>query len=327
MNSKFGKSYKMFRNFLFRWVNKEFLVFLFFLALSSIFWLMMTLNETYEQEICVPAHLVNVPKNAVITTDIEDSVHVTVRDKGYTLITYMYGDRVPQIKINFNTYANRQGGYGTVSASELQKFLYQRLGGSSKIVSVKPDHLEFYFNYGQSKHVPVHLNGYIVPDKSYYLARTKFWPEVVTVYASRKILDSIKYISTEPLRIVNFADTVIREVPLVRIKGVKTVPSRVRVGLFPDIMTEESIEVPIRPINVPDGKVLRTFPSKVRIRFTVGASMFRNVQKNHFTVVADYNDIMGNTTSKCRIYLRESPHGVRNPHLEIDQVDYLVEQR
>lgn len=54
--------YKIVRKFLFSWCNKDFLIFLFFLALSCIFWLMMTLNETYEQEICIPAKLTEYPK-------------------------------------------------------------------------------------------------------------------------------------------------------------------------------------------------------------------------------------------------------------------------
>ena len=39
----------IFRNLLFSMFNKEFLIFLFFLLLSGAFWLVMTLNETYER--------------------------------------------------------------------------------------------------------------------------------------------------------------------------------------------------------------------------------------------------------------------------------------
>ncbi|HEY9551294.1 MAG TPA: YbbR-like domain-containing protein, partial [Prevotella sp.] len=69
------------RNFLFSSVNKEFLIFLFFLALSGAFWLSMTLDESYEKELAVPIKMVNIPKNAVITTELEDTVRVTIRDK------------------------------------------------------------------------------------------------------------------------------------------------------------------------------------------------------------------------------------------------------
>ena len=45
------------RNLLLRILNKQFLIFLFFLILSSVFWLIMTLNETYEKEMTIPTSL------------------------------------------------------------------------------------------------------------------------------------------------------------------------------------------------------------------------------------------------------------------------------
>lgn len=325
--NQLSRLYRVVRNFLFSSVNKEFLIFLFFLALSSIFWLMMTLNESYEQEICVPVQLVNVPKNAVITTDMEDTIHVTVKDKGYTLAAYIYGEGVRPIRINFANYANRQTGYGVVPAADVLKFIYQRFYTSTKVTQVKPDKLDFYFNYGISKVVPIRMSGYVVPSKAFYLAKTRFWPEVVTVYANKHILDSLQYVKTVPMNIVNFSDTVIQNVELAKIKGVKIVPSVVKIGLYPDILTEESIEVPVRAINMPEGKVLRTFPSKVKVSFIVGASMFRHVNAEQFSVVVDYNELAAHPSDKCNIYLHTSPHGVRNARLDIKQVDYLIEQQ
>ena len=79
------------RNFLFSGMNKEFLIFLFFLALSGGFWLMMSLNETLEREFAIPVQLVGMPRNAIITGELPDTVKITVRDKGFTLATYAYG--------------------------------------------------------------------------------------------------------------------------------------------------------------------------------------------------------------------------------------------
>ena len=41
-------------------LNKEFLIFLFFLALSGSFWLLMALNETYEKECVVGVRMTDV---------------------------------------------------------------------------------------------------------------------------------------------------------------------------------------------------------------------------------------------------------------------------
>ena len=111
-----------FKNFLFLFVNKEFLIFLFFLALSGIFWLLATLNESYEKELRIPIRLINVPKNVVITSENADTLSVTVKDKGFTLLAYMSNKRLP-LNINFETYANKITSKGTVSVAELTKLI------------------------------------------------------------------------------------------------------------------------------------------------------------------------------------------------------------
>lgn len=317
----------MVRNFLFSSANREFLTFFFFLVLSSIFWLMTALNETYEREIGVPAYLVNIPKNVVVTSDMEDTVRVTVRDKGFALLAYTYGEGIRPINVNFQSAITRQSGYGVVSSQELMKMINQRFSGSSKIVQVKPDRLDFHYNYGLSRQVSVKMSGHVVPGKSFYLARTRFWPEKVTVYGSKQALDSLRFVKTVPINITNFNDTVLRTVALETIKGVKIVPNTVRIGLYPDILTEENIEVPITAINMPEGKVLRTFPQRVTVNFIVGASMFRSISPEQFAVVVDYNEIIDHPSDKCSIHLRETPQGVRNARLKMTQVDYLIEEQ
>ena len=317
----------MVRNFLFSSANREFLTFFFFLVLSTIFWLMTALNETYEREIGVPAYLVNIPKNVVVTSDMEDTVRVTVRDKGFALLAYTYGEGIRTINVNFQSAITRQSGYGVVSSQELMKMINQRFSGSSKIVQVKPDRLDFHYNYGLSRQVSVKMSGHVVPGKSFYLARTRFWPEKVTVYGSKQALDSLRFVKTVPINITNFNDTVLRTVALETIKGVKIVPNTVRIGLYPDILTEENIEVPITAINMPEGKVLRTFPQRVTVNFIVGASMFRSISPEQFAVVVDYNEIIDHPSDKCSIHLRETPQGVRNARLKMTQVDYLIEEQ
>lgn len=326
MKEQVKSIYRTLRNFLFSIVNREFLIFLFFLALSGTFWLLMALNETNEHEFEVPVVLTGVPRNVVITTDLDDTLHVVVRDKGFTLAAYSFGDRLKPVSINFRSFAAKANGKGQVPLAELQRQIYKSLYGSSKIVSVKPDKLDFYFNYGQQKKVPVRLTGAIRPADSYYLARTIVTPKEVTIYAGKAQLDSIQYVFTENLNVSNFEDTIVRTVSMKKTAGVKIEPAEVNVTLCPDILTEESIEVPIVAVNMPEGKTLRTFPSRVRVHFVVGAGMYRQITHEQFCVEADYQELRGGAAEKCLLHLRKVPSTVKNPSLEVTQVDYLIEQ-
>jgi hypothetical protein len=320
------KFWDVLKGLLFSKGNKEFLIFLSFLALSGVFWLFMTLNETYEREFSIPVTVTNVPKNVVLTSDETDTVRMTIRDKGITLVTYMYGNGLRNIRINFNTYA-RNNGTGIISAGELQKLAYQQLASGSQITSVKPDKMEYYFNYGAKKRVPVRWSGRVIPDELFFISRVQYWPDSVDVYASTEKLDSITTMYTEQLNYVNFRDTLFVNVHLSRSKGVKTVPDMVKVGFYTDVLTDEDIEgVPIQGINMPPGKVLRTFPSRVTVHFVAGASVYKNLTYEDFTVVADYKEMKASPSEKCRIYLKKAPPGISRARLSIDAVDYLIEE-
>ena len=323
MNVK--RLWQVISDFVFSNANRDFLVFLFFLGLSGIFWLSLTLNDTYEREFSIPVSVVDIPKNAVLTSDEVDTVKMTIRDKGIILVAYQYGDYLKRLRIPFKNYT-RNNGSGSVPAAELQKLVYQQLVSSSKITACKPDKLEFFYNYGTNKKVPVRWSGRVIPEELYFISRVDYLPDSVTVYASDEKLDSINMVYTETLNYANFRDTLTISCNLAKIKGVKIVPEKVKINFYTDVLTEENIEgVPIQGINLPDGKALRTFPAKVTVSFVTGVNVFRNLTSDDFTVVADYNEIKRHHSEKCRITLKNVPQGISRARLDVTLVDYLIE--
>ena len=318
-----GNILKAVRNFLFSGLNKEFLIFLFFLALSGVFWLMMTLNETMEREFKIPVRLTGVPRNAVMTGELVDTVRVTIKDKGFTLVTYDFRP----LTFRFSSYADEDTGEGVVPVADVQKQVLSQMYGSSKLLQLKPGKFDFYFTYGSSKKVPVVFRGKITTHKSYYLAHTEFNPSMVTVYANKQQLDQLQAVEIEPFNYRNLQDTIRQMVKIKKIRGIKIVPPMVRISVYPDVLTEESVEVPVTAINIPPGMVLRTFPSKVTVRFTIGASLFRTIKPSLFKVVVDYEELAANPSDKCTLQLRSVPRSVSKASLEMDRVDYLLEQQ
>ena len=303
--------------------------------LSGVFWLLMTLNETYEKELAVPVKLVNVPQKAFITNDMTDTVRFVVRDKGYVISSYLTGNGLRPLTFNFSTYANDKG-YGAIPLSDIQKQLMQQLSKSSTLVTVKGDKIEFYYNYGESKRVPVRTQGDIVTGPNCYLSKVVFQPDSVTVYASEKMLDSISCVYIARQRITDITQPTTVSVKLQQMKGVKILPDHISMKLYPDVLTEESVEVPIVAENMPADKVMRTFPQKVTVRFAVGATRLRSMPKNPqtkallpkgFRVVVNYQDLIDHPSDKCTVRLAAVPSGVHNARLEVERVDYLLEQK
>lgn len=314
-------------NFLFSRTNREFLIFLFFFAVAGIFWLLTALNETYEQEIRVPVKYVNLPKTAVLTSAETDTIRVTVTDKGIVLLTYLYGDAMPEIEIDFNTHIHRNN-TGEVTGTELTKKVSSHLAASSKLVGIKPERLTFYYNFGERKSVPVKWRGTVVPDELYFISGVKYDPDTITIYAPREKLDSISVIYTDVLNYTKFRDTLQVSARLQRIAGVKMIPESVDLMFMTDVLTEESInDIPVVGINMPPGKVLRLFPAKVSVKFVAGVKTYQQLSPSDFVIVADYKEIEASHAPKCNIYLQQTPSGISQATLNLTQLDYLIEDQ
>ena len=129
------------KNFLLSNINKQLFTFMFFLTLSAIFWLILTLNEDYEKELKIPVRIVNLPRNVMLTSASIDTVRATVNDKGWVLLNYMFGEYKQQVKIDFKSY-DKTYGKGIVPNADLKRAIEQCLESSSKVTAVKPEKLE-----------------------------------------------------------------------------------------------------------------------------------------------------------------------------------------
>lgn len=97
------------RKFLLSDKCKESLVFLFFVLVSFAFWMLQTLDDVYQTEFKVPLRLKNVPKEAVLTSELPGDVRVRVEDRGTVLLNYMLGRTFFPISFDFNDYKDRGG--------------------------------------------------------------------------------------------------------------------------------------------------------------------------------------------------------------------------
>ncbi len=303
--------------------NRQFLVFLFFLALSTSFWLFQTLNETYEENFALSVELRNVPRDVVITTELPKSLQVVLRDKGTTLLNYKYGDKLPAVILDYNIYANSSG-HVRILSSEILRQLRPKLASGTTVVSLRPDTLEFYYNNGKYKRVPVRLQGQIIPAAGYTIAAQHIRPDSVLVYASNEQLDTIDAAYIQPVYLRDVSASFSERMAFVSVRGAKFVPAEVDFDLRVDRLVEKRFSVPIIGKNFPEGEQLRTFPSQVEVIFQVSMALYRRIHPDDFTVVVDYAQLPADS-NKCRLRVEEIPAGVSHVRLASEEVEYVIE--
>lgn len=309
--------------------SKEVVLFLFFVFVAGVFWCLQALDETAEFEFDVPLELQEVPDGVVITSPLPESVTVSVRDKGTNLMG-LWRNKLRPIGVKFSDYESTANSYGRarVPQADVLKVLQSLLPGTAKIQYVRPDTLEFYYNHGHHKSVPVRVRGNIGTSPEFYLLEVAANPSQVVVYASPALLDTLSCIYTDVLKLEDLKSTTTTEVGLSPLHGAKVVPSKVDVTAKVDAYTERNIEVPVQAVNFPGDKQLRTFPSTVSITYTVGLARDASVTPDMFHILVTYEELLEHQEAgktKLHLHLRSTPESVHNIRISPSDVDYLIE--
>ena len=314
------------KDFLLAKGSREFLIFLFFVFVSFCFWLLQVLNDDYENDYTMSLRMKRVPDNVVLTSDLPSNLKVTLKDRGTVLVNYSWGHGLAPLDLDFEEYADK-GNHVRIPAMSLVKKISAQLNQSTKLLSIKPDTLEFIYTKGAAKVVPVRMQGTITPERQYYVSDTIFSPDSVKVYAPKAILDTISGAYTQPLNLEGVSDMVNQGLAFVPVKGVRFIPDSVDMALKVDVFAEKTVDVPVMGINFPHDKVLRTFPSKVKVTFQIGLSRFMEVGPEDFLVVVDYNDLQNEDGDKCTLQLKEMPKGVNHVRVNPKEMEYIIEQK
>ncbi|MEY8688136.1 CdaR family protein [Bacteroides sp. AN502(2024)] len=322
---RYLKLSKKIKDFLISDKSREFLIFLFFFLIAGGFWLLQTLNNDYEAEFSIPVRMKDVPNNVVLTSEPPSELRVRVKDKGTVLLNYMLGKSFFPVNLDFSDYKGKDN-HVKIYASDFEKKILSQLNVSSKILSIKPDTLEYIYSEGKAKLIPVRFRGKVTAGLQYYVSDTICSPDSVLVYAPEGILDTITTAYTQKITLENISDTTRQRIPLTTERGVKFVPASVEMSFPVDIYTEKTVEVPLYGVNFPADKALRTFPSKVQITFQVGLKRFRSIKASDFIIHISYEELLKLGSDKYTVKLKSFPSGINQIRIVPEQVDFLIEQ-
>lgn len=313
------------RNFLLSPKSREFLIFLFFLVVAFFFWTLQKLNDNYETELTIPIRLKNVPPNIVLTMLPPEELHVQVKDRGTVLFNYMIGRSLYPLTLDFEKLRNEKNMIH-VETSAFQKDIAAQLMTTTQINTVKPASFDIVYTQGEAKKVPVVLQSHIETEKQYYISETQISPDSILVYAPQEILDTISAAYTNSFTCLQVSDTIRRTEQLISVQGSKFVPDKVDVQICTDMYTEKKVDVPIRAINFPPDKILKTFPSKVSLTFQVGLVRFKSITDKDFIITVTYDELLKCDSDKYRVKLKSAPKDVNYIRIDPPEVDFIIEQ-
>ncbi len=131
-------------------INRNILVFTFFLFLSFIFWYLNSLGKDLEADIKYPVSFVSPPRGRTLPEDLPSRLDLIFKGPGYSILKLKISGSKTPLEIDFSKIGVKRymSGKSTeyyIVTSDLVPNINLQLKSECKVISVKPDTLVFSF--------------------------------------------------------------------------------------------------------------------------------------------------------------------------------------
>ncbi|GIV33093.1 MAG: hypothetical protein KatS3mg031_0628 [Chitinophagales bacterium] len=297
-------------------------IFLFCLLIALALLLVNKLSRNYTSAIPAKVSYRNFPENKVAVAPLPTELKLLVETTGMKLL-WLKVSRPVKVTIDLSRLTQAD----FLVAEDLRPSIVSQLPADYKLVSIQPDTLFFSLDNSQTKRVRIISDILISFRKQYDFAEPLvIQPESVKITGPANSLDTIHAWKTEKLFLNDLNRSVEGELPLQRpsIEAIVLEPDRVRYVIVVEEYTEKTLELPIRPINVPKGTEVTIFPRNVRVVFKVGLNNYEKAIPELFTAEVDLAGIEWTKTKYLLVNISRYPPFIKNLDYSPKSVEFIV---
>ena len=302
---------------------RSILLYLFFVVISAIFWSFLTFNSDVQLDIEVPVEM-SKPNNVHLLARVPDTLTVTVRDRGYRVLSYMF-HKTPKVVLRFSDYSDGNSVF-KIDQSHLKKALSTVLNKHANIISVLPESINIKFTDLPGKKVPVKTDILVEPREDYTLYGALIQSQdSVLVFSDAKTLSEINQVYTYHVEEKDLTDTLRRRVNIAPINGAVIEPRAIDIVVPIEKLKTQTHNVKIVVRNAPHGVKMLLFPSDVQVTYRSPVSRIKD--DAGITAVVDFNAVdFSSPSNKVKIMIGEIPAAYQDVKLSHDSVEYIIEK-
>jgi hypothetical protein len=132
-------------------VNKNVVIFAFFLFLAFVFWYLNALGKEIKSNIKYPVSFINPPKGRGISSDLPLKLSLDIRGQGYALLRHKISVKKTSLvvdlsKVTFRRIPSSKPTIYYILSGTLISNLNRQIGNGFEVLSVKPDTIFLTFN-------------------------------------------------------------------------------------------------------------------------------------------------------------------------------------
>jgi len=304
--------------------SKRLNVFVLFFSIAFFILIITKLSRSYTDTLNFKVETINVPPEIVLL-DHNTQLNVTFKAEGFKWLSYVL--KTPKIIIDFKNDSLIKSKEFSFFLKDNQSKIRKYIPKNAESIVYNKDRLVFEFDVNYTKIIPVKLkselsfeNGYDVIDS------LTISPKEIKLIGPKSLLDSIQFISTEPLVLTDLKTSTKANVKLdlnLYSPQITTSTKTIEVEIKVDKFTEGTLKIPIVLINKPTDKTITYFPKKTSVKFYTTLKHFNSVLETDFKIFVDYNQI-NKQVSYLMPQLEILNPQVKSARINLKKVDYII---
>lgn len=255
-------------------------------------WIYVSLSKSYSLDISIPLEI-KTGKSQAVTEDMPSSIDVTVRGKGWDLLSVLISKDLK--------YTLDLSKYKRDMKIATEQLVSERINlkPDVSLVTIDPDTIDIEFDKILEKTVPVKNNIKVNLREGYGIVGTpKLTPDSIEISGAANVVSKIRYIPTE-VRIFENVNA-----PLSGTIALKdTLPNSLKYGIkFVDfryniqLSAEKTIEDVLITVNgVPDDKEVLVIPPKINVSVRGGVDQLARIVPSDVSAILEFDAIEEDT--------------------------------
>ena len=155
-------------------------------------------------------------------------------------------------------------------------------------------------------------------------------PDSILLTGPKLTLDTISFVSTGLLQKKELNVSINEFLDIKEFNpdsNVSAEKDKVLITASVERFTEGSVEVPIKVINIPDGKQINTFPKFVKVTYRIALSNFNKIDSSTFLIECDYGISENNNLPYLIPKLIGSSSMIKNARISPQKIDFLINKQ
>jgi len=152
-------------------------------------------------------------------------------------------------------------------------------------------------------------------------------PDSILLTGPKSILDTISYVSTSLLQKKELNISINEFLDIKEFNpdsNVRAEKDKVLITASVERFTEGFVEVPVKVLNIPNGKQINTFPKFVKVTYRIALSNFNKIDSSTFLIECDYGISENNNLPYLLPKLVGSSSMIKNARISPQKIDFLI---